>query len=291
MFVSCKNDSSEPQEKRDKTGASDTTDYQALIEREEEQEKKKVLLTSDDYIEDFIERRKKLVERLQTATPQFANYLYLDFRKANEDMAEMLYNLETDFLENYEAIYDENGDLNYNSSLKPKIKKFNSNGLEMWYIGEGMTDIRVQPKVYPQVFKGKVTPDFEDYILLNEKDDSQLMTNDAALTISFEELGNVMIRWEKFLQKYPNSNIKKEAKQVYETYQWWYLFGLDNTSTMEYSTGELYDENRLEFERFLKENPNSLSVPLVKMVLKNKESAEVFREEVISVQNEILRKI
>ncbi len=260
------------------------------MEEAEKVEEKKILVTSDDYFEDYKIRKEKLIEKLNTATPQFANYLYLDFRKENELMAQKLYELEMNMLDDYEGLYDDEGEISY-KKYGNKIRKAESVGLEFWGVGEGMTEIRVEPREYGRIFKGKVTPDTEKFISLNQRDDEKLLTNDGGLSVSFEEMANIIIRWEKFIKENPKSNRKEEAKQMYETYQMWYLFGLDNTPTRDYELGQLYEENKTEMERFVQTYPNSPTTKLVKMVLESDLSTEDLVSQVSDLQNSILKQM
>lgn len=43
---------------------------------------------------------------------------------------------------------------------------------------------------------------------------------------------------------------------------------MDNTPTFEFSDGKMYDENRTEFNRFLKKYPNSKSSEKIRELLK-----------------------
>lgn len=283
---------SEP-EKKDKQVKPETESVLPAFNDEKidkKTEKRKKPSNFDEYVEDYEFRKNELIEKLKTATPQFAHYLYLDFRKENEEMTGHLYDLEMNMLEDWAGLYDEDGELSF-KKYGGKIRKAEAAGMEFWGVGEGMTEVRVEPREYAKIFRGKVSPDLEKFILLNQKDDEVLMVNDAGLSISFKEMADVILRWEKFIQTYPKSKMKPEAKQLYETYQIWYLFGLDNTPTRDYELGKLYDESKTEMERFLIRYPESPTSKLVKMVLESEESTEDLLNQVSEAQNALLRKM
>jgi len=80
-------------------------------------------------------------------------------------------------------------------------------------------------------------------------------------------VGNRVLSWEKFITKYPDSNLIEKAKELYRGYQLDYLFGLDNTPTREYTDKTIYPENIAEFNRFMATYPDSPTTKLVKIML------------------------
>ena len=78
--------------------------------------------------------------------------------------------------------------------------------------------------------------------------------------------------WEKLLAKYPTSNLRNKIREQYQSYQSDYLFGMDNTSTIEYQSSEkafINPENVDEFNRFMRKYPLSPTNKLIKMLLTN----------------------
>lgn len=270
----------------DKVNSSDK-EIDTLFNEDQTPEVKKVLITYVDYLDDFQARKSKLAEQLKTSTPQKANNLYLDFRKENSQMETRLNDMEMKMLEDFEGLYDAKGNISY-KKYGTKIRKAEAVGLEFWGVGEGYTEIRERPNTYSKIFSGKVSRDTEKFILLKQQDNEVLIINDAALAIPFIEMADVVLKWEKFIQNYPKSQLKNEAKQLYEKYQIWYLFGLNNTPTREYETGRLYKENRIEMERFVKNYPESPTTKLVKIVLESKANTEELHLKVSSAQMKIV---
>lgn len=255
-------------------------------------EPQKVSLSNfDDYLIDFSRRRTEIVQKLEKCTPQEANQLFLEYRKMNLLNGEKMTNVSLKMLDDYGGLYSDLGGLNYSGKHKEKITQLLKAGLEPWYIGEGMTEIRVRPFEYDHLFSGRLTPDFEEFMQNIILDEQKLVTNDAALAISWEELAYHIIRWESFIKKYPNTTLKKEAKETYAWYQILFVVGVDNTPTFEFSTGEIYDENMLMFEWFNNYYNSELTTQLIEVLKNTTGTYEVKYAAVKKKQRELLKKM
>ena len=134
--------------------------------------------------------------------------------------------------------------------------------IEFWYIGEGYTEMRNIPQHFLTLFKGKVTPDYEDYIKQIAHQNKELYSADAGLVAPFSEVADRVIFWENFLNNYSKSKLFQKAKMHYNNYLHDFIFGLDNTPTIEDSQiypvfGEVHTE-------FIKKYPNSLATKKIK---------------------------
>lgn len=89
---------------------------------------------------------------------------------------------------------------------------------------------------------------------MQSEENKETYSVDAGLVISFKDLGDRVVSWENFMNKYPNSKLMKSVKEDYKMYHLDYLIGEDNTPTYERATEEkyIYPENIQEFNRFLK---------------------------------------
>jgi hypothetical protein len=158
------------------------------------------------------------------------------------------------------------------------VDLFKNTELEFWEIGEGFVEIRYKPYHYYNIFKGKVTDDYE-YFLKNEaKENTVLYSADAGILISPKEVGNRVLTWEKFIEQYPKSPLLEQATTLYQEYCYDYLMGMENTRTIDYSEGRLESENKSEFKRFMSKNPNSRTTKIIKAFLTQVEANSDYEE-------------
>lgn len=293
ILISCNSE----QEEKTKQVPEQTKAEEVVSEVEEPKDTiitEKVALSelkkADEIFEHYLKVKSNYVENLKSCTPQFANQVYLDFRKEINDVTQKLTFSESEILDDYEGVYDE-GWVSLTGKQGSKFRKYMSNGLELWYIGEGITEIRLRPSVYVDLFSGRVTTDFQKYIQLEEMDDRHLMTNDGGLSISLEEMGSTVRRWEGFVQNNPKSELKIEAKEKYRMYQFWYLQGLDNTPVAEYTDGMIYPENKRNLKMYSSYYPDSPTTELINVLFENEGDYENMGYEFQLKQKEILQKL
>jgi len=217
----------------------------------------------------FIKRQTEIKAALLKLKPEQANALYEQYLVENGKTLERINNLEQTVLNNFYSYYSgEEGRLKSPPrAVKLKEERLNKAGLQFWELGEGYVEIITVHDFYLNIFKNYVTPDYKEYLEITSHEDIDLYSADAGLAVSFEEVGNRVINWEKFIAKYPDSNLIEKAKELYRGYQLDYLFGLDNTPTREYTDKTIYPENIAEFNRFMATYPDSPTTKLVKIML------------------------
>ena len=136
-----------------------------------------------------------------------------------------------------------------------------------------MVTIRELPHLYYDIFKDYVTDDYKEYLKIWAKDDEELYQADAGLSISFEELGERIITWENFLNKFPNSILKPKVTALLNSYREDYILGMENTPTIDGGYDNIpitiYEEAKKEYDRFMKNYPNSPTVELIKYFIEN----------------------
>lgn len=84
-----------------------------------------------------------------------------------------------------------------------------------------------------------ITDELKDYIEIMAAESNNTTLNDAAITISWDELTERTFRSEKFINDYPDAKKLNEIKELYLLYVRNYLYGSDNTPTFEYSSKKL----------------------------------------------------
>lgn len=215
---------------------------------------------SNTYLLQIIAYQHELAFLLKDADSVKANGLYEDFSKK---MISSLtdYNFSnSEILDNY---------VNYESADVPKewqekIEKLKKYDIELIYEGEGFHSFQYRHDYFYKTFKGKVTKDLEAFLYNYSEDDKNVFQMDAGIVVPWKDVRARVLRWEKYIKKYPESRYNVTAKEVFAYYLQSYLLGMDNTGTYELSTKEIYPEIQQEFLIFIKENPNTFSTEVVK---------------------------
>jgi hypothetical protein len=256
LIVSCKNETG----KKDFKSVKNDTIYSEATEDTTTSGTKETQLQKVDYAiwsmgnleEYFLEKLSKATSKTQ------GNEIYEEYLENIGNRIENFNELEADLLSVYTNYYEhEKNQYVFPDSLQQHIDLFKNTELEFWEVGEGFVEIRYKPYYYYNIFKGKVTEDYE-YFLKNEaKENTVLYSADAGILISPKELGERVLTWEKFIIQYPKSPLLDQATKLYQEYCYEYLMGMENTRTVDYSEGSLESENKKEFIRFMKENPNT----------------------------------
>ncbi|MGE8550327.1 MAG: hypothetical protein ACN6NN_05410 [Acinetobacter calcoaceticus] len=135
--------------------------------------------------------------------------------------------------------------------------------IDLLYQGEGMFTYRRQPNYLVDVFSKALTADQKEFLTRMAKDNQDIFYNDGALAVSWKELTERALFWEKFIQKYPKSHFIGDAKLLFNEYRYFIFFGLDNTPVSdEYAPNTWFDKDALEQIRFLStQNQSSLAKP------------------------------
>ena len=246
----------------------------------DENKNPKIKFSDDTYklFEKFAENKKDIMQKLKTLNKDEANKLYEEYVEDNEDILYKIGQKSEKFLD---SIY-------YGSEEEQFIEKdwndtndfLNKYDLELWDIGEGMVTIRELPHLYYDIFKDYVSDDYREYLKIWAKDNEELYQADAALCISFEELGDRITRWENFLNKFPNSKLKIKVIALLNSYREDYILGMDNTPTIDGGYDNvpitIYEEAKKEYDRFMKKYPNSPTVELIRYFLKNYKNDNIY---------------
>jgi hypothetical protein len=266
LIVSCKNETG----KKDFKSVKNDTIYSEATEDTTTSRTKETQLQKVDYAiwsmgnleEYFLEKLSKATSKTQ------GNEIYEEYHENIGNRIENFNELEADLLSVYTNYYEhEKNQYVFPDSLQQHIDLFKNTELEFWEVGEGFVEIRYKPYYYYNIFKGKVTEDYE-YFLKNEaKENTVLYSADAGILISPKELGERVLTWEKFIIQYPKSPLLDQATKLYQEYCYEYLMGMENTRTVDYSEGSLESENKKEFIRFMKENPNTRTTKIIKAFL------------------------
>jgi hypothetical protein len=267
LNISCKEDQNNSDFKN--TTATETT-KDTIPEVVEVKENK-----TEAIIDKLNKDKLDLIAKLGSSESDNQNKLYESYRAEREKTLEALNSAEGSLLEKYVNFYNEKaGKILLPDSIEKKKEAFEKANVEFWEVGEGYTELRNEPYFYATIFKNYLTNDYKDFLDIEAKENTVLYSADAGIAISFKEVSERMLSWEKFLIKFPNSKLFDAAKENYNFYVMDYLFGEDNTPAIEYADKTIYPENKTEFQRYIKENPNSTSTILVQFLLDNIEKVQ-----------------
>ncbi|ERT48952.1 DUF6882 domain-containing protein [Fusobacterium polymorphum] len=257
---------------------------------EYENKNPKIKFSDDTYklFEEFSENKKEIMEKLKTLNKDEANKLYEQYVEDNENILYKIGEATEKFLDSiyYGSAEEQFTEKDWNDTNKI----LNKYDLELWDIGEGMVTIRELPHLYYDLFKDYVTDDYKEYLKIWAKDNEELYQADAGLMISFEELGERIITWENFLNKFPNSTLKQRVNDLLNSYREDYILGMDNTPTIDGGYDNIpitIDEDvKKEYDRFIKKYPNSPTVELIKYFIENYKNENIYE----LIKNKIFQK-
>jgi|GEM_PF-1932797 len=139
------------------------------------------------------------------------------------------------------------------ADLRELLTTIRANGYHI-YAAEGDFYLESDPQYFLQRFGSKLSKAFREYLKLKSVEVDRHFAQDAGLIISWNELSDRIAAWESFIQKYPDTDYAAEARQEYfERYLYFYVNGLDNSRLYDYGTGELKDELKKSYERYIAE--------------------------------------
>ena len=217
-----------------------------------EKENKIIQLFNKDSLENFSKNKNEVLEKLKTLNKEEADELYEEYSETNDIILENL-NIEHEkFLSgDINGIYNKDIAENFtDEEMKIANKLLNRYDLELWYFIRGSYIIREVPDFYYKTFKDYVTDDYKEYLKITSKENEEHYVADSGLCITLEELGDRIVTWENFLEKYPNSKLNDKVNNICNSYRRDYILGVP---------GGIYDykESAEEYNRFIKKYPDS----------------------------------
>ena len=244
----------------------------------DEREKKIIKMFNKDILDNFVENKKSVIERLKISTPEEADKIYNDYLKISQLIIENINTEHLDFLNN---IYNEDSEYYFTEKDWETANKFlNNYDLEIFDLAETEVRIMEVPNYYYNIFKDCVTGDYREYLEITYKENEEPYYTDGSILVSYDKIADRLLTWENFLKKYPNSNLAEIANEKCNIYRRVYIFGSDNAPTREggWENNELFyipENNLKEFNRFIEKYPDSPTVELVKFYLENYKNKDV----------------
>ena len=221
-----------------------------------EKENKIIQLFNKDSLENFSKNKNEMLEKLKTLNKEEADELYEQYLESNNIILENL-NIEHDKLLSGGIYNNEDTSENFTDEEWKIANKFlNKYNLELWYFARGSYIIREVPDFYYKTFKDYVTDDYQEYLKITSNENEEHYVADSGLCIPLEELGDRIVTWENFLEKYPNSKLNDKVNNICNSYRRDYILGVP---------GGIYDykESAEEYNRFIKKYPDSPTTELL----------------------------
>ena len=244
----------------------------------DEREKKIIQMFNKDILDNFVENKKSVIERLKISTPEEANEIYNDYLKISQLIIENINTEHLDFLNN---IYNKDSEYYFTEKDWETANKFlNNYDLEIFDLAETEVRIMEVPNYYYNIFKDYVTDDYREYLEITSKENEELYYTDGSILVSYNKIADGLLTWENFLKKYPNSDLAEKANEECNTYRRIYILGSYNSPTREggWENNELFyipENNLKEFNRFIEKYPDSPTVELIKFYLENYKNIDV----------------
>ena len=244
----------------------------------DEREKKIIKMFNKDVLDNFVENKKSVIERLKISTPEEADKIYNDYLKISQLIIENINTEHLDFLNN---IYNEDSEYYFTEKDWETANKFlNNYDLEIFDLAETEVRIMEVPNYYYNIFKDYVTGDYREYLEITYKENEDPYFTDGSILVSYDKIADRLLTWENFLKKYPNSNLAEIANEKCNIYRRIYILGSDNAPTREggWENNELFyipENNLKEFNRFIEKYPDSPTVELVRFYLDNYKNIDV----------------
>ena len=244
----------------------------------DEREKKIIQMFNKDILDNFVENKKSVIERLKISTPEEANEIYNDYLKISQLIIENINTEHLDFLNN---IYNKDSEYYFTEKDWETANKFlNNYDLEIFDLAETEVRIMEVPNYYYNIFKDYVTDDYREYLEITYKENEEPYFTDGSILVPYDKIADRLLTWENFLKKYPNSDLAEIANEKCNTYRRIYILGSDNAPTREggWENNELFyipENNLKEFNRFMEKYPDSPTVELIKFYLENYKNIDV----------------
>ena len=151
--------------------------------------------------------------------------------------------------------------------IKKQNEYLNNYGLEVIEIEEGFM-LTEKKDFYYNIFKNYVSDDYKDFLKLRSED-IEYIDYLSSINEHPEIVADKVINWEKFLEKYPDSKLKKKANDICYSYRGDYIIALTSLPTTEALKNGKINEDVKELNRFIKKYPNSPTTEIIKYYLEN----------------------
>ena len=225
---------------------------------------------SNKIFEEFKMIKEETSEVLKNSTQEEANKMYKDYLEDNNKILEKINENDYTMLDN--AFYIGEGDID-KEKLNKQNKYLDNYGLEVVEIEEGFM-LTEKKDFYYNIFKNYVSDDYKEFLKLRSED-IDYFEDSNSFDKYLEIIADKIVAWEKFLEKYPDSKLKRKAQNMSYTYRAGYIFRLTSSETRESLMNGKANDAVKEFNRFIKKYPNSPTSDIIKYYLENYKEEDI----------------
>lgn len=129
---------------------------------------------------------------------------------------------------------------------------------------EGFFYIDQRPDYFISIFKEDASSEMKDYLEIRSKELKEGFSEDAGLLITFEQLYDRVLVWEKYLAANPDFILNEEIKGTLSMYLSTLMTGMDNTPAFDYETGKLLPELQFIYSKAIQKNDNRNSTKVLR---------------------------
>ena len=224
---------------------------------------------SNDLLDEFKKNKEEVIKELKTSSKEEANEIYEEYSVDNDKILEKINEIEDEM---FSTEFYKDGNIE-KDKLNKQNKFLDSYGLEVIQIEDGFM-LTEKNKFYYNLFKNFVTDDYKEFLKLRSEDIDYLESSNS-FDKYFEIIGDKIVAWEKFLEKYPDSKLKRKAQNMSYTYRAGYIFRLTSSETRESLMNGKANDAVKEFNRFIKKYPNSPTSDIIKYYLENYKEEDI----------------
>ena len=221
-------------------------------------------------LKEFNKNKEEVINKLKTLNKEEANKFYEDYLESNNEILEKMNENDYTMLDN--AFYIGEGDID-KEKLNKQNKYLDNYGLEVVEIEEGFM-LTEKKDFYYNIFKNYVSDDYRDFIKLCSED-IDYIDYFSSLEEHPEIIADKVINWEKFLEKYPDSKLRKKANDICYSYRDDYILALTSSQTIEVLKNGKINEDVKELNRFKNKYPNSPTTEIIKYYLENYKNDDI----------------
>ena len=225
---------------------------------------------SNKLFEEFKMIKEETSEVLKNSSQEEANKIYKNYLEDNNKILEKINENDYTMLDN--TFYIGEGDID-KEKLNKQNKFLDSYGLEVTQIEDGFM-LTEKKDFYYNIFKNYVSDDYKEFLKLRSED-IDYFEDSNSFDKYLEIIADKIVAWEKFLEKYPDSKLKRKAQNMSYTYRAGYIFRLTSSETRESLMNGKANDAVKEFNRFIKKYPNSPTSDIIKYYLENYKEEDI----------------
>lgn len=141
--------------------------------------------------------------------------------------------------------------------LKVLYASLETAGIRMTMIND-VPQLMLDYDVLEKQYKSRISAPLDALYQLKALEEESPCIENATLLISWGELAERAHSVEKLIVKYKDEHlISEDCRWMLETYTNFMLMGANNTPVFDYTTAQFKPEAKVQYEKFIKENPDS----------------------------------